>query len=62
MLTPREIEVLKLIALGLNNVEISKKLYYSRGAIKSDVSSILAKLKVENRIQAAVKGVYTDLV
>jgi DNA-binding CsgD family transcriptional regulator len=52
-LSRREREVLILIAAGHNNVEIAAKLSLSRKTIGHHVSSILAKLGVDNRIQAA---------
>jgi len=53
-LTEREIDVLRLIARGLNNEEIAKELFLSEGTIRNYVSSILAKLEVADRTQAAV--------
>jgi len=52
-LTLREIEVLDLIAGGMTNDEISMKLNLSKNTIKNHVSSILSKLGVGNRTQAA---------
>jgi DNA-binding NarL/FixJ family response regulator len=60
-LTPRELEVLNLVARGLDNSEIAKALFLSQHTIKNHVSSILIKLQVENRIQAAVRAVRTGL-
>ena len=56
-LTPREREVLQLIARGLDNAEIAQTLYLSHHTVKNHVSSILTKLQVENRVQAAVRAV-----
>ena len=56
-LTPRELEVLELLTRGLDNSEIAQALYLSQHTIKNHVSTILAKLQVENRIQAAVRAV-----
>jgi DNA-binding NarL/FixJ family response regulator len=53
-LTPRELQVLELVARGLDNNEIAAKLYISPRTAKNHVSSILAKLGVTNRIEAAV--------
>lgn len=61
-LTPREHEVLELLARGVGNPEIAQALYLSEHTVKNYVSSILAKLQVENRIQAAVRAVRTGLV
>jgi DNA-binding NarL/FixJ family response regulator len=61
-ITPRELEVLKLLARGLDNREIAEALYLSQHTVKNHVSSILLKLQVENRIQAAVRAVRGGLV
>jgi DNA-binding NarL/FixJ family response regulator len=61
-LTPREYEVLALLARGLDNSEIAKALFLSQHTVKNHVSSILLKLQVENRIQAAVRAVRGGLV
>lgn len=53
-LTPREIEVLLLIADGLNNKEIADKLYISEKTVKNHVSNIFKKLDVADRTQAAI--------
>jgi DNA-binding NarL/FixJ family response regulator len=61
-LTAREQEILELIARGMDNVEIAQTLYLSQHTVKNYVSSILVKLQVENRIQAAVRAVRRGLV
>jgi DNA-binding NarL/FixJ family response regulator len=61
-LTPRELEVLRLLARGWDNARIGEALFVSRGTVKHHISSILAKLHVENRIQAAVRAVRGGLV
>jgi DNA-binding NarL/FixJ family response regulator len=53
-LTQREIEVLQLLAKGLRNEDISKKLFLSEGTVRNHISSIVAKLGVSDRTQAAV--------
>jgi DNA-binding NarL/FixJ family response regulator len=53
-LTPREKDVLIELAKGLSNYEIAKKLYISENTVKKHVSSILSKLEVEHRTQAAL--------
>jgi NarL family two-component system response regulator LiaR len=53
-LTERELEVLRLIASGLNNREIAGTLVISDKTVKSHVSSILGKLHLEDRTQAAI--------
>lgn len=54
--TEREREVLFLLLLGLNNKEISEKLFISNHTTKAHVASIYKKLEVANRVQAAVKS------
>ena len=60
-LTPRELEVLHLVARGLDNSQIARALFLSQHTIKNHVSSILIKLQVENRIQAAVRAVRSGM-
>jgi DNA-binding NarL/FixJ family response regulator len=60
-LTEREIEVLRLIAKGLNNKDISDRLFLSEGTIRNHVSAILAKLGVSDRTQAAVIAIQHGL-
>jgi DNA-binding NarL/FixJ family response regulator len=61
-LTERELEILALIAEGKENSEIADELVISAPTVKNHVSSILAKLKLENRIQAAVHAVRRRMV
>ena len=51
-LTPRELEILRLIADGLSNKEIAARLYLSFHTVKNHVHNILEKLKVQHRSQA----------
>ena len=60
-LTPREREVLHLLALGLTNREIASKLAVSAGTVKIHVEHIIAKLGVSDRVQAAVCAVKSGL-
>ena len=60
-LTERELDVLKLIAQGKSNAEIADELVISVQTVKNHVSNLLAKLQVENRIQAAVVAVKRQL-
>jgi DNA-binding NarL/FixJ family response regulator len=53
-LSDREIEVLSLMGKGLSNMQIAQKLFLSEGTVRNHVSSILAKLNVSDRTQAAV--------
>ena len=61
-LTEREIEVLKLLARGQANKQISRELFIGEKTVKAHVSSILAKLGVQSRTQAALHAVRTGLV
>ncbi|MEA5507820.1 response regulator transcription factor [Halotia wernerae UHCC 0503] len=53
-LTPREKEVLRLIATGANNREIAQQLYISEGTVKNHVTNILNRLNLRDRTQAAI--------
>lgn len=53
-LTPRELEILKLIAVGDNNREIAGKLYISEGTVKNHMTNILSRLNLRDRTQAAI--------
>ncbi|MEN9620291.1 MAG: hypothetical protein RL499_484, partial [Actinomycetota bacterium] len=53
-LTPRETEILALIAEGLSNREIGATLFLAEKTVKNYVSGILAKLGMQRRTQAAV--------
>jgi DNA-binding NarL/FixJ family response regulator len=61
-LSPRELDVLRLIVAGHDNGEIGRQLHLSASTIKHHASSILDKLGVQNRIQAAVLAVRSGLV
>ena len=54
-LTPRELEVIKMVIKGYHNPEISEKLCISEHTTKAHLSSIYEKLGVSNRVQAIVK-------
>jgi DNA-binding NarL/FixJ family response regulator len=54
LLTEREVEVLRLIANGLSNADIAGRLFLSEGTVRNHISSVLAKLGVSDRTQAAV--------
>ena len=60
-LSDRELEVLRLLAQGKENTEIATELFMSPKTAKNHVSSILAKLQLQNRIQAAVYAVRRGL-
>jgi PAS domain S-box-containing protein len=61
-LTPRERQILNLIARGWSNQEIAAALGVSRGTVKNQVSRLLEKLDVSDRTQAAAKAVRMGLV
>jgi two-component system, NarL family, response regulator LiaR len=61
-LTERETEVLKLIAYGKANKQIARELFIDESTIKSHVHSILSKLDVKSRTQAALHAVRVGLV
>jgi two-component system, NarL family, response regulator DegU len=54
MLTRRELEILKLVAEGLTNEEIGKKIFISEKTVKTHLTNIFDKLKVNNRFKAAL--------
>lgn len=55
-LTEREREVLARVTAGLSNAEIGRRMFMVEGTVKGHVSSILTKLDVRNRVQAAIVG------
>ncbi|HVS04640.1 MAG TPA: response regulator transcription factor [Candidatus Dormibacteraeota bacterium] len=61
-LTEREVEVLRLMARGLNNEAIGQTLFVSEATVKTHVAHILDKLNVENRVQAVVAAYESRLV
>ncbi len=61
-LTPRELDVLRLVAKGLTNRDICKELNLAEVTIKKHVQSIMAKMGVKDRTQCALRGVRLGLV
>jgi DNA-binding NarL/FixJ family response regulator len=53
-LTKRELEILHLVAEGLSNEEIGKKIFISRKTVKTHIRNIFDKLQVHNRFKAAL--------
>lgn len=62
LLTSREIEIVKSIAEGLSNKEIAGKLSFSQGTIKNNISKILEKLEMSDRIQIAIFAIENGIV
>jgi DNA-binding NarL/FixJ family response regulator len=61
-LSPRELEVLKLVVEGRSNEKIGERLCIDAGTARNHVSHILSKLGVDNRVQAAVRAVREGMV
>lgn len=61
-LTTREAQILKLITEGYSNNEIAKELFVSINTTKAHVASILQKLEVDDRLQAAIKALKNKIV
>ena len=61
-LTPRELDVLRLIADGIGNVEIAERLHIGLGTVKGHVRDILEKLSAADRTQAAVNALRRGLL
>jgi len=61
-LTDRELEVLKLVAQGLNNREVAKRLFISENTVKNHVRNILEKLQLHSRMEAVMYAVREKLL
>ena len=61
-LTPRETEVLRLLALGLSNRDIASALEVGEETVKTHIAHLLAKLEVENRGQAVVQALKRGII
>jgi len=62
LLSERESEVLRLVALGMSNKEVAEKLFLSQRTIKAHLTSVFNKLNVASRSEAIVKGLQWGLV
>jgi Response regulator containing a CheY-like receiver domain and an HTH DNA-binding domain len=56
LFTDRELEVLRLVATGMSNSDISKHLFITQGTVRNHLSNIYAKLEVDNRVKAVIKA------
>jgi DNA-binding NarL/FixJ family response regulator len=61
-LTPREVEVLRLLSQGQTNPQIAQNLLVSRGTVKIHVQHIISKLGVSDRTQAAVRAIESGIL
>jgi NarL family two-component system response regulator LiaR len=61
-LTPREVEVLRLVARGQTNQQIARNLFISVSTVKRHIQRITAKLEVSDRVQAAVRAIELGLL
>lgn len=61
-LTSREIEVLRLVALGYNNNEVARTMNFSIHTVKSHLENIYKKFGVHNKIQALIKAIQAGLI
>jgi DNA-binding NarL/FixJ family response regulator len=62
VLTPRELDVLKLVAQGLSNPDIARRLFLSEHTVHRHLANILRKLNLSSRAAAAAWGARTGLV
>ncbi len=61
-LTPRETEILRLLAGGFTNREISEALFLAEGTVKNHISTVLAKLGVRDRTRAVLRALHLGLL
>jgi len=61
-LSPREAEILELLALGLSNADIAQRLFLSEGTVRNYTSALFSKLEVSDRTQAVIVALRDGLV
>ncbi len=61
-LTPREIEVMQLVATGLTNSQIARELCISEQTVKNHMTSVLDKLQLDDRTQATIYVLYHGVI
>ena len=61
-LTDREMEVLRLVARGMNNRDIARELFISENTVKNHIRNILEKLQLHSRMEAVVYAVREKLL
>ena len=61
-LSAREEEVMKLVALGLRNAEIARKLFISEQTVKSHLSNIFQKLEIQDRLELTVYAIRNGII
>lgn len=61
-LTPRETEILRLLANGFTNREIAEALFLAEGTVKNHISTVLAKLGVKDRTRAVLRALHLGLL
>ena len=61
-LTEREMQVLRLVAQGLNNKDIAEQLFISENTVKNHIRNILEKLQLHSRMEAVVYAVREKLL
>jgi DNA-binding NarL/FixJ family response regulator len=62
LLSPRELDVLRLVATGRTNAEIGRELYIGEATVKSHLLRVFAKLKVTDRTMAVIRGIEHGLI
>ena len=62
LLSPRELDVLKLVATGLTNADIGRALYIGEATVKSHLLRVFAKLEVADRTRAVMRGIELGLI